>query len=253
MYEQNKDGGGSAGATQNTAVAGEPAGGKGGAGDSGAGAGGAGDGKQVLEGAKAGGESGAAKEGAAKEGEGKKADAGAEGAKKDSATKEGSEGKGAPEAYDLKLPENSLLSAERVESLKSFAKEKGLSNEQAQAILEREHQAVADFVKDNSRGGAAWDKQMDGWEAEALAAKDIGNGNKDTLKANAELAHRGFKAFAPDLMSVLEDTGYGSHPGVIRLGVILGRMAADGKMPSPGSQGGAGEKSTAELFYGKSE
>jgi hypothetical protein len=50
------------------------------------------------------------------------------------------EAKVVPEKYDLKLPEASLLDASHVEKLTAFAKERGLSNDEAQALLERENQ-----------------------------------------------------------------------------------------------------------------
>src|SRR3972149_1235780 len=48
-----------------------------------------------------------------------------------------------PQKYELKLPEGSQLDQARIDSLSAYAKEKGLSNEQAQAILDRESDAVS--------------------------------------------------------------------------------------------------------------
>src|SRR5688572_20896218 len=50
-----------------------------------------------------------------------------------------------PEKYDLKLPEGSLLEAAQMEKISAYAKEKGLSNEQAQELLERENDAVSGY------------------------------------------------------------------------------------------------------------
>ena len=58
----------------------------------------------------------------------------------------------APEKYDLKQPEGSLLSAEAVQEVEALAREAGLSNEHAQKLLDakavsRQVQVAADFAK----------------------------------------------------------------------------------------------------------
>lgn len=218
----------------------------------GEGAGAAGDGASGA----AAGDAGAAKDGAAKAGEGgeKKADDKASGDKKDSDAKKESEKPGVPEKYDLKLPDGSLLDPGRLEKIAADAKAQGLSNEQAQELVQREHQAVADFVKDNSRDGAKWNQQMDAWEKEALDSKDLGNGSKQKLAEISEVAMRGAKAYFPaEVIKYLEDTGQGSNPHVLRGLYKLGQLVAEGEIPNGGNNNPAGEKSTAEMFYGKSE
>lgn len=154
-----------------------------------------------------------------------------------------------PEKYDLKLPEGSQLDASAVEKIASFAKERGLSNEQAQAVLQRDHEAKASFEAANKPGGEDWVKRTADWEKAALADKEIG-GSAEALKANAELGRRVLSKFFPESMAkYLTDSGLGSHPDVIRGFVKIGKMMADDQLVVPGKDEGQ-KKSMAQIFYG---
>lgn len=153
-----------------------------------------------------------------------------------------------PEKYDLKLPEGSQLQADQVEKIATFAKERGLSNDQAQAVLQRDHEAQVSFMEANKPGGKDWETRVSNWEKAALADKEIG-GSEEALKANAEHGRRVLQKFFPETVSkYLVDSGFGSHPDVIRGLSKLGKMMADDTLVLPG--GGAGNKQPIEnIFY----
>ncbi len=155
---------------------------------------------------------------------------------KDSTTTEGKQG--APEKYELKLPENSFLDASHMDEISSYAKEKGLSNEQAQALLDARNQSVAEVVE----------RQSNQWLKETQADKEIGG---DNLKQSVEHAKRAINRFGSDAFkSVLNKYGYGNHPEVVRAWAAVGRAMADGTLVVAGNQTTQKkEKSIGDVFY----
>jgi hypothetical protein len=153
-----------------------------------------------------------------------------------------------PEKYDLKLPDGSTLAADQVEKIASFAKERGLSNDQAQALVQREHEAKVSFDEANKPGGADWTKRVSDWEKTALADKEIG-GSEEALKANVEHGRRVLQKYFPESISkFLNESGFGSHPDIIRGFSKLGKMMADDRLVIPGAS--AGNKQPLEnVFY----
>jgi hypothetical protein len=157
-----------------------------------------------------------------------------------------------PQTYDLKLPDGSTLEQSHLEKIASFSKERGFSNEQAQALLERDHQTAVQFAEANKPGGADWSKRVSEWESQALVDKEIG-GSKDALKQSAELGGRVLNKFFPETVrKFLVDSGFGSHPDVIRGFSKLGKMMADDQLVREGS-GSSNKKSMAEIFYPSKE
>ena len=132
--------------------------------------------------------------------------------------------------YDLKLPDGSLLPAARVEEIVTFAKERGLSNENAQAVLERENQAVAQHVE-----GAKTDLKEKSvvWVKELEADKEFGG---TAFKENAELSKRFLKKFADEeTLDALDSTGLGNHPGLFKMMVRAAKSMAEDKFIHPNS------------------
>jgi len=120
---------------------------------------------------------------------------------------------GAPESYDLKVPEKSLLSEAHVESLKAYAKEKGYSNADAQSLLEREHNAAKASIEGITQKAGL---QSQEWLKEAKADKDIGG---EKFQQTIDDANKGFlNAFqgAEDLSRFMVDSGLGNHPKVLK-------------------------------------
>ena len=149
-----------------------------------------------------------------------------------------------PIEIELKLPEGSLLKPEIIEQVKSYAKEKNLAPEVAQALIEREHNAVKSYhdslVSNHENEKAEWVKQ-------SLKDPEIGG---ERFGQNAELAKRAMEKFGnANFIKLVEDHGFGNHPEVIRFMMNVGKSMAEDKMVQPGSQASS-EKSIVELFYG---
>jgi len=207
------------------------------------------DGPSGAQGPSGAGESGAAASGAAESGA---AESGAaeSGAKESGATgPDGATGpSGPPEKYELTLPEGSLLTAEAIERTATFAKEQGLSNKAAQAVLDRESKALSSYAESQKE---SWEKETVAWLETAKTDKETGG---EEFGKNAELAKRvitryGTKEFA----SGLSATGFGNHPELFRFVLRIGKAMGEDQLVLPGSQTPAETKDMADLFYGGSE
>lgn len=149
-----------------------------------------------------------------------------------------------PDKYELKLPNGSQLQPAEVEKVASYAKERKLTQEQAQDVLNTRSEAVSSYSEAQV---SAYNERINSWKAASAADKEIGGVD---YGKNVELAHRAMKTFGGDtLMQELEVTGYGNHPEVVRVFARIGKAMGEGRLINPGASGG-GEKSRAEKFYG---
>jgi hypothetical protein len=149
-----------------------------------------------------------------------------------------------PEKYDLKLDDGSLLDAAYVEQFSQFAKDKKLTQDQAQEFLQREAQALNSFVQKQQQ---EFEKVQAEWVNQIKNDSEIGG---EKFNQSIELAHRALKQFASDsFLKELETTGYGNHPELVRVFAKIGNMIKEDKMISPSAAGGT--RSIEEIFYGK--
>lgn len=143
---------------------------------------------------------------------------------------------GVPDKYELKLPEQTSLDTAVVERTAAIARELGLSQDHAQKTLEFVNTEVAAklaaVTEAHQPGGAEWTKNVEGWEAAALADPDLGgSGKPEVLKANADLAQRVLASFfPPSVKEFLIETGFGSNPDVLRGFVKIGRSMSEGSL-----------------------
>lgn len=153
--------------------------------------------------------------------------------------------KGPPEKYDLKVPEDSELSDEHVEKVAAYAKAQGLSNEQAQALLDRDAEQIELFKEQQIETIGTLSKE---WLAQSKKDKEFGG---EAFKENAELAFRVIDRFGtPALKKAMNQTGLGNHPELVRFIVRIGKSMGEDQLVKPGSQEAAGEVDMAEKFYG---
>ncbi len=151
-----------------------------------------------------------------------------------------------PESYDLKVPEESLLQTADVERLKAEAKELGLTNEEAQEYLDTHHKAVtayrdAEMVKVK--------EMQSGWLKECEADTEIGGAE---FKKNAELAKRVVERVGSDTFKkMLNETGFGNHPEVVRTFARIGKMMSEDQLVLPKAQApvGKSENDIAAKMY----
>lgn len=127
-----------------------------------------------------------------------------------------------PEQYELQLPKDSLLEAAHVEQIAAFAKAQGLSQTQAQAILNRESQAAASLEASQA---TLLKDQAQTWLDTAAKDPEIGG---EAFPRHAELTKRFTDTFGSEaLRQALDATGLGNHPEFIRLAYRVAQTMTD--------------------------
>lgn len=146
---------------------------------------------------------------------------------------------------ELKLPENSPLDPARVDAIAALAKERGLSQEAAQEILNSESAAVASYVEKQE---AVLAQRKAEWVEELKKDPNIGG---EKFAENAELSKRVLATFGDDdLSKALIDTGLGNYPPLVRFMNKVGRAMAEDRLVTPGAAA-PGPKDDRDIFYGK--
>lgn len=148
-----------------------------------------------------------------------------------------------PEKFELKLAADSLLNQGDVDQVTALAKEHGLSNVQAQKVLEArqaDRQAQVDAHKQLSET----------WRNQALNDPEIGGKN---LEENVKLAKRMVDTLPESAKKFLDDSGLGNHPEAIRIFSRFAKMDANDKLVTEGKGGSVPreKKSVANNLYGK--
>lgn len=126
---------------------------------------------------------------------------------------------GAPEAYaDFKLPDGYTLDAELGTEFKATAKALNLTQEQAQQLFDlgiKSNQSSAAKIQ----AMAATAKAQ--WQAESEADKEIGGAQAKENRAVAAAALDKFGT--PELKKLLDESGLGQHPELIRWAYRVGK------------------------------
>lgn len=149
-----------------------------------------------------------------------------------------------PEKYELKLEEGSKLDPSYVEKFSAFAKEKKMTQEQAQEFLAREHTAVQSYYDQQLQN---FEKTKEAWKQQTISDPEIGG---EKFNENVELAHRALKQFGSEnFIKEIDATGYGNHPELVRVFARIGKMMSESKMVIPGTQSG-GTREMSDVFYG---
>jgi flagellar biosynthesis GTPase FlhF len=150
-----------------------------------------------------------------------------------------------PDSYELKLPEGSKLSKADADEIAAYAKEQGLSQEQAQKQLERESKLVE---VGEARSLEKLKEATGQWLEAAKTDKEIGG---EAFPKNAELAKRVVTRFGTaEFKAELERTGLGNHPELVRTFVRIGQAMSDDQFIMPGTQPNQ-QKDLATRFYGE--
>lgn len=144
----------------------------------------------------------------------------------------------AAKAWTLEAPEG--MDAAVAKEIESGCKELGMSREQAVKVLDMRKQELA-----------AWDRQVSAWQNEIRDDPEFGGAK---LQESVVKAQRALAAFDPDgkVKAMLESTGYGNNPDVIRLFARAGAAMAEDKFVAGGGKGGV-EKSLADRMYADME
>lgn len=155
-----------------------------------------------------------------------------------------------PGAFEIAAPEGLEVFAAEFASYGAAANEFLTANPAATArdALKWATEYQASQVKD---AGAAQRAQFENvvkqWDADARADADFGGANYD---ANVQSALAGVRAVgSPELVDILDQSGLGSHPAVLKAFAKIGKHAQES--PILGGEGGKGNVSFANALYGK--
>ena len=145
----------------------------------------------------------------------------------------------------FKVPEGVKIDEAVLAEFTENAKALGLKQEGAQALIDKLAPKIAAVQKSALEAQLA--KAREGWE-ESLKTDKLLGGEK--LEANLAIANKAFEAFGdPELKELLDTTGLGDHPAIVRWGFKVGNAISEdaihvGRM-------GDGPKPPEQVLYDK--
>lgn len=120
----------------------------------------------------------------------------------------------APEKYDLQMPEGVELDSVAADEFTTIAKELKLTQDQAQKLA-----GVAASMQ--QRQAEAHARTVESWVESVKTDKEIGG---DKLNENLAVARKAMESFgSPELKDVLNMTGFGNHPAIIKAFYKIGQ------------------------------
>jgi hypothetical protein len=128
--------------------------------------------------------------------------------------------------YEFKVPEGKEVDKALAGKVESFAKELGLSPEQAQKVYDRD---ASDRVAYETNALAAMEAQNSQWYQELKADKDFGG---DKIGENSELVKRAFEYADPDgsVRKGLTNSKHENWPPLVKMMHRFGKLFAEDKL-----------------------
>ena len=137
--------------------------------------------------------------------------------------------------YDLKMPEGVELDADLAEALMPEFKGLGLTNAQAQKLVDAYTKLQQGRAEKQMEG---FGKVVSGWAETAKKDPEIGG---DKWAGSVQAAQRAVNTLGtPALKEYLEASGGGNHPEIIRFMAKAGSMIQEDN-PASGGSGGRGQ------------
>lgn len=147
---------------------------------------------------------------------------------------------------EVTLPENAVIGESDLASIKEYAKEHGLTNKQAQALVEKQNKTVSEYVE---RQVEAYKTEIAGYEGAIKADKEMGGTN---YNRTVELSNRALNGLASEgLINKLNESGMRNHPELVRFLAKIGSHLSDDQMVNPNAKPVTPPKSFADKFYNK--
>lgn len=149
----------------------------------------------------------------------------------------------APEKYEFTAGKDQELDAEAVAAFEPIARELGLSNEQAQKIVDVYGSTIMPQIM--KQQNEAWQKQTTEWAETVKADKELGS--TESI-GNAQKAMDQFGT--PELKQYLNDSGLGNHPELFRIFSRIGKAMSEDGFVSGSSEN---SRSAADVLFGDSK
>lgn len=148
---------------------------------------------------------------------------------------------GAPEKYEFKPAEGQAFDGKVIEQFSEVAKELNMPQEAAQKMLDKVAPVLA------ARQAEQIEAARTAWANDARADKEFGG---DHLDANLAIAKKALDTFGtPELRTLLNQSGLGNHPELIRLMVRAGKTISEDKVVTGGTNADTGTRSSAKVLY----
>mgnify|MGYP003629858173 CR=1 FL=1 len=146
---------------------------------------------------------------------------------------------GAPESYEFTDSEDYKVDGEVLNAFKDAAKDLNLSNEAAQKLVDKMAPQMA------QRSADALAAMQQEWTASAKADKEFGG---EMLAENLSVAKKALDAFGtPELGELLNQSGLGNHPEVIRMMYRAGKAISGDSYVGPSSGSGQGKSKPNDM------
>lgn len=146
--------------------------------------------------------------------------------------------------YDLKMPDGVELDAELAAALGPDFKELGLTNKQAQKLVDKYIEVQAGRQE---RRGEEWAATISKWADDAKADKEIGGDKWDGTVKSAQRAVTSLGT--PALREYLNASGGGNHPELIRFMAKVGAMIREDNPAAGGAEGNGKPVDAAHLLF----
>lgn len=149
-----------------------------------------------------------------------------------------------PEKYEWTLPEGfeGELDQAAVEAFEPLARELGLTQEQANKMVELHAQSL---MKANEAAREQIASQMQQWNESLRTDPDFGGAK---FNENVAIAQKAVQAFGPpELTQVLNETGLGNHPALVKTFHQIGKAISEDRFV-PGNQS-SGPRSAGAIMY----
>lgn len=149
---------------------------------------------------------------------------------------------GAPESYEFKAPEGVQFDDTVIGAFSEVAKELNLPQDQAQKVLDKMAPVMqARQLEQFQAARAAWGEA-------AKTDKEFGG---EHLAENLGVAKKALDTFAtPELRTLLDESGLGNHPEVIRMFYRTGKAISEDRFVT--GQGGKTNQGDARRLYSAS-
>lgn len=150
--------------------------------------------------------------------------------------------------YTLKAPEKSALTADDLKAVEAFARERKLSPEAAQAIVDRDAKiAEAHKTKSDAAAQASVDKIQTTWKEQSLQHPSLGGQN---WKKTVDLVDRAL-VDEPELHALLKTSPLRFHPAVVGYLAKQGAKTREDQPPAASSAAATQTKSPSQRWFPK--
>lgn len=163
---------------------------------------------------------------------------------------------GAPEAYEVKAPEGMEFDKAAFDAVEPVLRDLNLSNDAAQAVVNAYAEKIVPMIEERAKAaGEAIGADMRRDWAQAAQAEFDGKEGRPTLQEAKALSRQAFLKFgvggneSDEFLQLLQDSGLGSHPVMIRTFAGIGRAIGESAI-EPG-RGGAQPQRLADRIYGQ--